>query len=81
MYKFSIVKRAIDSADPCGLLACHAPPDEYDNESAEIAEIVSEGDSADKIAAICAEVFSQSFAEDISADRFRGIAEEIGRYL
>lgn len=76
-----IVKRAIDNADPCGLLACHAPPDEYDNESAEIAEIISDGDSAEKIAEICAEVFSCAFAENISADKFREIAEEIGGYL
>lgn len=76
-----IVKGAIDSIDPCGLLASHAPPDEYDLESAEIAETISDGDSAEKIAEICAEVFSRSFSKDISADRFREIAEEIGRYL
>lgn len=77
MDKFLIVKKVIDNADPCGLLACHAPPDEYDDESAEIAEAISDGDSADEIAAICAKVFSRAFANNISADKFRGVAEQI----
>lgn len=81
MDKFSIVKKAIDNADPCGLLACHAPPDEYDDESAEIAEIISDGDSVEEIAGICAKVFSRAFDENISADRFCEVAEEIWRYL
>ncbi len=76
-----IVKGAIDSIDPCGLLASHAPPDEYDNESAEIAETISDGDSAEKIAEICAEVFSRAFDENISTDRFCEVVEEIWRYL
>ncbi len=77
MEKFSIVKKAIDNADPCGLLAFHAPLDEYDNESAEIAAMISDEDSAEEIARICANVFSRTFAENVSADKFRGVAEEI----
>ena len=81
MDKFSIVKTVIDNADPCGLLECHAPVDEYDYESAEIAESISAGNSAEEIAAICAGVFSRAFANDIPADKFLGIAEEIRRDL
>ena len=77
MSKFLIVKKSIDNADPCGLLACHAPFDEYDDESAEIAKRISDGDSAEKIAGICAEVFSRTFAENVSADKFREVSEEI----
>ena len=81
MDKFLIVKKAIDNADPCGLLACHAPLDEYDDESAEIAAMISDEDSAEEIAVICANVFSRSFAENVSADKFLVVAEEIRREL
>ena len=81
MNKFLIVKKAIDNADPCGLLACCAPLGEYDDESAEIAAMISDEDSVEEIAVICANVFSRAFAENVSADKFQGVAEEIWREL
>lgn len=71
------MKKAIDRADVCGLLACHAPPDEYDTESEEIARAVSKRDSPARISEICANVFSRAFSERIGADIFRGVGEEI----
>lgn len=71
------MKRAIDNADPYGLLACHAPPDEYDIETKEIAEIISENNSAGEIAETVAKVFSRTFNAKFSADEFIEAAGEI----
>lgn len=83
MIDLTIVKAAVDRADVCGLLACHAPSDEYDIESEKIAWIISVSDSVDRISEICAEVFSRSFSmfKEFSAERFRKVAEEIYREL
>lgn len=79
MIDFIIVKAAVDRADVCGLLACHAPSDEYDIESERIARIISESDSTERISGICAEVFSRSFSmfKEFSAEKFCEVAEEI----
>ncbi len=81
MIDYSIVKRAIDNADPYGLLSCHAPSDEYDIETKEIAEIISENNSAEEIAEIAVKVFSRTFNVKFSADKFIEAAGEIRREL
>lgn len=77
MDKLLIVKRAVDRADPYGLLAMGAPDDEYDLESERIADALSGADSAEKIAMLAAEIFSRSFNMDFKAELFAGAAEEI----
>lgn len=85
MIDFSIVKRAIDRADVCGWLAYHSYSDEcsdeYDSESEEIAQIICEHDSAKRISEICSNVFSRTFSENITADRFLSVGIEIVEML
>ncbi len=81
MDKYSIVKSAIDRADPDGLLEIGAPPDEYDSESEEIAGKISENNSVEKIAEISAKIFSRTFNSLISPDKFMEVAAEILRGL
>lgn len=81
MDKFSIIKAAVDRADPCGLLETGAPSDEYGFEAAEIAAAVVVGDTKEKIAEAAAEVFSKAFSCEVCADRFLGFAEEVWREL
>lgn len=75
--KYDIVKRAVDASDPCGLLEIGAPSDEYELESGRIAEAVSESDTEERIADIAAEIFSKTFAEEITADKFREFARDV----
>ncbi len=79
MNKFLTVKTAVDRADPCGLLKCGAPDDEYDIESAKISDMISDTDSAERIAGIMAEVFSKSFNAEFPPETFYGAAGEIRR--
>ncbi len=77
--KFNIVKQAVDSLDPCGLLLIGAPDDEYDLESQRISAAVSVGDTEDKIAEVAAEVFSKAFSREYTAEMFRRFALEVWR--
>lgn len=79
MDNYTIVKSAIDRADPDGLLAIGAPSDEYDSESEEIAKKISENDSVENIAETAAKVFSRTFNAAFSPDRFMEAAAEILR--
>ncbi|MCM1166531.1 MAG: hypothetical protein NC299_07105 [Lachnospiraceae bacterium] len=79
MGKFGIVKKAIDTADSYGLLGINAPSDEYDFESVEIADKISENSSAEEIGEIAAEVFSRRFNAVFTADKFTEAAKEIRR--
>lgn len=79
--KFLIVKKAIDKADPYCLLEQDAPPDEFDGESVLIAEVISKKDTAERIAKVAATIFSSTFGDTFSADRFMEAAEEIQREL
>lgn len=76
-----IVKKAVDSADPYGLLKIGAPDDEYDFESEAIAAAISVGDSEKRIAEIAAEVFAKEFNWKITADRFRDFARNVWNEL
>ncbi len=70
MNKFLTVKTAVDRADPCGLLKCGAPDDEYDIESAKISDMISDTDSAERIAGIMAEVFPRALTPNFPPKRF-----------
>ena len=75
--KYDIMKRAVDAADPCGLLEIGAPSDEYELEIGRIAEAVSESDTEESIAEVAAGIFSKAFSEEITADRFREFARNV----
>ena len=79
--KYNIVKKAVDSADPYGLLKIGAPDDEYEFEAADIAEAISVGDSEERIAEIAAEVFAKEFNWKVTADRFRDFARSVWNEL
>ncbi len=79
--KYDIVKRAVDAADPCGLLEIGAPSDEYELEIGRITEAVSESDTEESIADIAAEVFSKAFNQKITADRFCEFARNVWNEL
>ncbi|MDE7231448.1 MAG: DUF1871 family protein [Oscillospiraceae bacterium] len=72
--KYDIVKRAVDAADPCGLLEIGAPSDEYELEIGRIAKAVSKSDTEESIAGVAAEVFSKAFNCKIAVERFREFA-------
>lgn len=79
MDKYSIVKAAIDRADPDGLLEIGAPSDEYDSESEEIAKKISGDNSVEEIAETAAKIFSRTFNSAFLPDRFMEAAAEILR--
>lgn len=79
--KYMIVKKAVDGADPYGLLEIGAPGDEYDFESKMISSAISVGDSEERIAEITAEVFAKEFNWKITADRFRDLARNVWNEL
>lgn len=79
--KYDIVKKAIDCADPYGLLKIGAPDDEYEVEAADIAEAISSGDSEEKIAGIIANIFAKEFNWEVTAENFRGLARNIRNEL
>lgn len=67
---FEIVKEIIDFYDPYGLLAMHAPKNEYDIESRKIADKINENSNADEIAAIISDVFTSSFSHNFLKKNF-----------
>lgn len=75
--KYLVVKRAVDNADPCGLLKMGAPDDEYELEAKRIAEVIEVGDSTERMAEVAAAVFSRAFSRETASDRFLGFAEEV----
>ena len=77
--RYDIVKRAVDAADPCGLLAMGAPSDEYEAEAAKIAKAINDGDTAEKIAEVACGVFSKAFLWDIPV--LRNLPERFGMNL
>lgn len=79
--KYLIIKKAIDSADPYGLLRIGAPDDEYDLESESISAAISVGDSEERIAEIATEVFAREFNWKITVDRFRDFARNVWNEL
>lgn len=78
---FTIVKKAVDAADPLKLLEHGAPDDEYDSESEAIAAGIKLTDDEEKIAENIAEVFSKAFSYRFEASAFRGVAYEVWNEL
>lgn len=77
MDKYSIIKKYIDELDYLNLLANHAPDDEFDGESKEIAIKVTESLTMQEIARIIAEVFNKQFNDNNSPDIFMDCAKNI----
>jgi len=80
---FTIVKQVIDKYDYLGLLDMGAPEDEYDIESAPIAERVRADNTVEEIAAIISEVFTHWFFADerYSPEKCMDAAKEIKQGL
>ena len=87
---FKTIKTIIDAADIEGLLSSGAPENEYDNESAKIAELLTPNMTVPQIAVVIRDVMNRSFntgidrdTEEVSydsgytSDDFLGIALEI----
>ena len=81
MSQFSQVKRYIDALDAYGLLAAHAPADEYDAESKTISAHIAYSDAPETIAAVIAKVMQTAFAEPETPERFLETAVSIRRAL
>lgn len=75
--KFQIVKRYIDERDVYCLLADGCPNDEFDIESEQIANLISETDTEQQIAAVCADVFTKMFGEKFRPKEFLKVAKSI----
>jgi hypothetical protein len=78
---FLIVKGVIDEYDPYGLLSCHAPDNEYDLESAKIAELIDKNSTTDEIATIISEVFTHMFNKDFPKADFIQAAHDIKNHF
>ena len=81
MNKFEIIKKYIDEYDYYGLLAGHAPNDEFDSYSQMFADTITEYDSAEDIARLIAETMDKAFAEKINPEKFIDTARNIRKAL
>lgn len=77
MNKYLTVKKYIDEMDYLGLLASHAPDDEFDEESTEISERLDDSQSVTEIAQIIAEVFNRWFNAENDPKIFTDCARKI----
>ena len=75
--KYQLVKKAIDKLDVYGLLEGGAPDDEFDSESKEIADRLSESDSVIQIAEVITDVFNKAFDLHDKPSVYYSTAEEI----
>lgn len=73
MDKYFIIKKYIDELDYLNLLANHAPGDEFDGESKEIAVKVTESLTVQGIAWIIAEVLNKQFNDNNSPGYVYGL--------
>ena len=81
MSKYQLVKKAIDELDVYGLLEGGAPDDEFDSESKEIADRISESDSIIEIAKVITDVFNKAFDLHDKPSLYYSTAEEIKHLL
>ncbi len=81
MNKFKIIKKYIDEYDYYGLLACHAPNDEFDGYSRKFADVISENDTVEDIARLIAETMDKAFSEEIKPEKFIKTARLIRKEL
>lgn len=72
-----MIKKYIDELDYLNLLKNHAPGDEFDGESKEIAAKVTESLIVQEITQIIAEVFNKQFHDNNSLDLFTDCAKKI----
>ena len=79
--KYQLVKKAIDKLDVYGLLEGGGPDDEFDSESKEIADRISESDSIIQIAEVITDVFNKAFDLHDKPSAYYSTAEEIKRLL
>ena len=81
MNKFEIIKKYIDEYDYYGLLASHAPNDEFDSYSKKFADNITEEYSVEDIAKLLAETMDKAFAEEIQPKKFIDTARNIRKAL
>lgn len=81
MSKYQLVKKAIDELDVYGLLEGGAPDDEFDSESKEISDRISENDSIIQIAEVITDVFNRAFDLHDKPSVYYSTAEEIRHLL
>ena len=81
MSKYQLVKKAIDELDVYGLLEGGAPDDEFDSESKEISDRISESDSIIQIAEVITDVFNKAFDLHHKPSVYYSTAEEIRHLL
>ena len=79
--KYQLVKQAIDKLDVYGLLEGGGPDDEFDSESKEIADRLSESDSVIQIAEVITDVFNKAFDLHDKPSVYFSTAEEIKHLL
>lgn len=77
---FQIVKKAIDEFNPMGLLP-HAPDNEYDIETIEIASQINKNSSINEIAEVISKVLSESFGNKFEPKKCISTAEVIYQSL
>ena len=81
MSKYQLVKKAIDELDVYRLLEGGAPDDEFDSESKEISDRISENDSIIQIAEVITDVFNKAFDLHDKPSVYYSTAEEIRHLL
>lgn len=77
MGKFEIIKKNIDDYDYYGLLASGAPNDEFDSYSRELAEQITEDETAEEIAMLIACTMDKAFAAEIKPEKYLATAQKI----
>ena len=81
MNRFGIIKKYIDEYDYYGLLADHAPDNEFDDYSKQLADTITEDDSVEDISRLIANIMDKAFAEEIDPEKFIDTAEKIRKAL
>lgn len=79
--KYKIVKKYIDEFDYYGLLAHHAPDDEFDSYSHEIADIISEDYTVEQIACLISNTLDKAFGNEVKPEKFIDISKKIKKDL
>jgi hypothetical protein len=81
MNRFEIIKKYIDEYDYFGLLASHAPNDEFDEYSQKLVDTITKEDSSEDIAKMIANIMDKAFAEEINPEKFIETANKIRKAL
>ena len=77
MTKYLIVKKYIDEMDYSSLLSGGAPDDEFDSESQEISDKITNAHTVQDIASVIAEVFNRTFNNNVASSSFADCAGKI----